>query len=688
MRIMQIGDLHFNNDLEKAKKDIRKNYFEKMYQFLENENIEVPVDYLIVCGDIAYHAKKEEYDMAVIFFQKLLSTLDLDPTHVIVCPGNHDLNREKMKRRDIPSTADKIEELYSFEELDDLTIPFGEYTNFCKELSFEPAMCSRDGLQSYLLGVRSFDDVQFLILNTAWASKDDEYDGKMFIGSNFIESVIAAELLDENKITVVVMHHPDSALIDFERGSYNGATNTLKKVQSLSDLTLCGHTHEVELSFSTKYGAPLVICGATFINNHYPNGFACYDFEERKINSVGYFYRNESWDKIHYSGLDIRIRDERARRELSNLYKRVHRKKELSFEVLQNLYNPSLEKYIEGLKRRKKGWLSGYDKALLLLFCTNATVKEVIDFHYPKPNNTLLKSYVDDVTKLQQYREICLAVSLGQMFGAEWKTLYDKIIKSDIVTYHHSIWGESTNEQYRKVISQQNGSEIVQIKLMGAKYKLMENVFSSVHNVVSGMELFLTSPFIMSNKALSKLEINYDAPHFFRGDYLKNEEGSYKIDQVRRVMIIYYNLERFAQINQKHDISIKVHLFTDEYPGFGYQSISSVGFSHIFPDCLPLSKPKFRFAIELNEQRDVVNIIEKMIKIRVNTGVIPVETYTLDNASIEVIKKRVQKELSEYLENENVTFQMIEKVIVCLADKVEKDIDQVKCFLEECYANR
>lgn len=688
MRIMQIGDLHFNKDLEKAKKDIRKNYFEKMYQFLENENIEIPVDYLVVSGDIAFHAEKEEYDMAVIFFQKLMRILDLDPSHVIVCPGNHDLNRKKMIHFDIPLTANKIEEIYSFEELDDLTTPFSEYTNFCKELSIEPAVCSKDGLQSYLLGVRSFDDIQFLILNTAWASKDDKHDGKMFIGSNFIESIIAAELLDENKITIVVMHHPDSALIDFERGSYDGATNTLKKVQGLSDLTLCGHTHEIELSFSTKYGAPLVICGATFINNHYPNGFACYDFEERKISSMGFFYHNENWDKIHYPRLDIRIRDEHARRELSNLYKRVHRKKELSFEILQNLYNSSLEQYIEGLKRRKQGWLSAYDKALLLLFCTNETVKEVIDLHYPKSDSTLLKSYVDDVTKLQQYREICLAVSLGQMFGAEWKTLYDKIIKSDIINYYHSIWGESTNEQYRKVISQQNGTGIVQIKLMGAKYKLMENVFSSVHSVVSSMELFLASPFIMSTKALSKLETNYNAPCFFRADYLKNGEGSYKVDQVRRVMLIYYNLERFAQINQKHGLPITVHLFTDEYPGFGYQSISSAGFSHIFPDCLPLSKPKFRFAIELYEQRDVVNSIENMIRSRIKTGQISVETYILNKENINIIKKKVQKELSEYFAKENITYNMIEEIIVCLADKVEKDEDHVRRFLEECYANR
>lgn len=688
MRIMQIGDLHFNHQEDRTKKDIRKNYFKQLKKNLEYESSNIPVDYLVVCGDIAYCADEREYDEAIDFFQDLLNILNLDSSHVIICPGNHDLDRKEMKLIEVPSTADEVEKNYSFENIDKLSCPFNKFIAFCKKLSIEPAICNNDGLQSYLLGVRSFNDIQFLILNTAWASKGDNYNEKMFIGSSFIESIIAAELLDENKITIVVMHHPDTALIQFERGNYSGCTNTLRKVQGLSDLTLCGHTHEIELSISTKFGAPLAVCGAAFFNNHYINGFACYDFEGKKIIPIGYYCNNDNWNQLTYPKLDIRIRDEHAKAELLNLYRRTIRKKELSFDILQSLYNSSLETYIDGLKKRRRGWLSSYDKALLLLFCTQNNVKEVIDFHYPKSDNTQLRSYVDEVTYIELYRNICLAVSLGQIIGTEWTSIFTKIIQSDVKVYHHSIWGESTNEKYRQVISRQNGTEIMQIKLMGAKYNLMENVFSSVHSVVSGMELFLASPFIMSNSALSKLEINYSAPSFFRSDYLQNETDSYKIDQVRRIMTIYYNLERFAHIHEEYKIPIKAYLFTDEYPGFGYQSISSAGFCHIFPDCLPLSKPKFRFAMELNGQRDLVSMIENAIKSRIDKKEILVDTYELNKASIRILRKKVQKELSEYLKKENITFHMIENVIVCLADRVEKDIDQVRNFMEECYANK
>lgn len=684
MRIMQIGDLHFDNSLNTTDKDKRENCFDEMFKFLESENVVHPVDYLVVGGDVAYHSAEDEYEEAKEFFNRLMEVLDLEASNIIICPGNHDLIREEMEDLDIPKSAKEIEKRYLFEKLDSLSRPFANYIKFCNELSITPAVCRRDGLVSHLLGVRSFDDIQFLILNSAWAAKSKEYDGKMFVGANFIESIIAGKILDENKITIAVMHHQDNCLIDFERGSYRGCTNTLKKIQQISNLTLCGHTHEIELSISEKYNTAISICGAAFIDNHYPNGVAFYDIGDRLIEPIGCYFNDGTWEKKKSKPINVHIPEEKGKRELELLCNLVLKQKDLSYKVFQKILSKNLLRYIKGLKNRKKGWLSSYDKALLLLCCTNDIAKESINIHYPEEDSKELKNFVDSITMIPEYRNICLAISLGQILGDNWKVFYDRILKLDPVIYNHSIWGECTNDQYRKIISQQSNTDVLQIKLMGAKYKLMENVFASIHNVISSMELCLTSPYIISHSALTSLETNYSAPVFFRGDYLKDESASYKIDQIRRSLIIYYNLERFAEIHEAHQISIIVHLFRNEYPGFGYQSIKKAGFAHIFPDCLPLSKPKFRFAVEV-KSADLVNDLEETIKKRFESGEVSVETIVLNKSNILQIRSRVQKELSEYLTKEKISFEKIEQSLVCLADKVEKDINKVREFMEECY---
>lgn len=684
MRIMQIGDLHFDNSINTTDKEKRENCFEEMFEFLENENAVHSVDYLVVGGDIAYHSAKDEYKEAEVFFRRLMDVLELDASRIIMCPGNHDLIRAEMEDLDIPKSAKEVEKRYLFEKLDSLSRPFANYIKFCNELSITPAVCRQDGLTSHLVGVRSFGDIQFLILNSAWAAKSNEYDGKMFVGCNFIESIIAGKILDENKITIAVMHHPDNCLIDFERGSYRGSTNTLKKIQKISNLTLCGHTHEIELSISEKYNTAISICGAAFIDNHYPNCVGFYDIGDKLIVPIGCYFNDGNWEKKQSKPINIRIPEEKGKRELDLLCNLVLKQKNLSFKNFQENLSKNLLRYIKGLHGRKKGWLSSYDKALLLLCCMNDIAKEAINIHYPEENSKELKSYVDSVTMIPEYRKICLAISLGQILGNTWREFYDRILKLDPVIYYHSIWGECTNDEYRKIISRQKSTDILQIKLMGAKYKLMENVFASIHNVISSMDLCLTSPYILSNSALASLEANYSAPVFFRGDYLKDENVSYKIDQIRRSLIIYYNLERFAEIHESHRIPIIVHLFRNEYPGLGYQSIKKAGFAHIFPDCLPLSKPKFRFAVEIKSV-DLVSDLEETIKRRFEKGEISVETIILNKNSILQIKNRVQKELSEYLKKEKISFEKIEKSLVCLADKVEKDINKVRKFMEECY---
>ena len=689
MRILQIGDIHFDNQLSKTERDKRNNCFEEMFDFLEQNNIEYPIDYLVLSGDIAYHGTADEYEEAAHFINELLGKLNIDVSKLVICPGNHDLDRSVIKRIAIPDTPSEIEDSYSFEFLNQISQPFDNYIKFCKKMGVTPPTCRKNGLSSYLIGVVSFSDIQFLVLNSAWAAKDDTYNNKMFLGSNFIESIIAEKLIDPNKLTMTVVHHPVSSLIDFERGNYPGSTNTFKKVQKISDITVCGHTHEVQLSVNTEYGTPLAISGAAFIDNHYPNCVSVYDINRNIIQPICYQYNEsndpDNWQPKYYRKIRIKIPYEKAKREITALLKRVLKyPNDLSFKSLQTLKKGSLNEYFSSLLTRRIGMLSSYDKALLLLYCEDTTVREIFNKQYPYPDKKELKSFVDEVTEIPEYRNICTAVSLSQLLGDEWKSVYNFIQSRSPVYYKNSIWGDTTNENFRENMCLQTNTKITQIKLMGSKYKLMQNVFSSVHRVVSEMHIFLSSPFLVRDTTMVSLDSCYEAPLFLRADYLVGNDNSYSVDRIRRTLMIYYNIERFTNLSASFHVPITVYFFTKEYPGFAYQSIQESGFAHIFPDCLPLSKPRFRFAIEVKDS-SIVDSIEKILYKRIDSNEIPLTKMNLSIESFMDFRKELQNDLKQYFIQENIQLEDLDKHMLSLADAVEVDTDTLYHFLKECY---
>ena len=64
MRILHISDLHFGNESSKTAQNTRKNCLEKLENVISQISKEKSIDYLIVSGDIAYHGKENEYNVA------------------------------------------------------------------------------------------------------------------------------------------------------------------------------------------------------------------------------------------------------------------------------------------------------------------------------------------------------------------------------------------------------------------------------------------------------------------------------------------------------------------------------------------------------------------------------------------------------------------------------------------------
>lgn len=93
IRILQISDIHWTK---------RKNWdadFPGMKaRFLvdlkDYHKAKGSIDYVFVCGDVAFKGAKDEYDEAKEYIEKICKIVGCKDEQVFVVPGNHDLNRK------------------------------------------------------------------------------------------------------------------------------------------------------------------------------------------------------------------------------------------------------------------------------------------------------------------------------------------------------------------------------------------------------------------------------------------------------------------------------------------------------------------------------------------------------------------------------------------------------------------
>ena len=95
---IHLSDIHFNKfsgDPYDLDADLRREILRDI-----QENAEKAIgkpEGILVCGDIAFSGKKEEYDSADIFLKEICEKLEISETSVYCVPGNHDVDQEVLK---------------------------------------------------------------------------------------------------------------------------------------------------------------------------------------------------------------------------------------------------------------------------------------------------------------------------------------------------------------------------------------------------------------------------------------------------------------------------------------------------------------------------------------------------------------------------------------------------------------
>jgi 3',5'-cyclic AMP phosphodiesterase CpdA len=221
-------------------------------------------DFIIITGDIVQSGKREEFQVAEIFINKLLEISGLPKQRLYLTPGNHDINRLAIKpshlKRWYPfDSQDEISDLLSDpESLDIYMRKFEEFNNFAQKVTGrrlydETTYHMVDSIR-LTKGGQSFR-VNIVGLNSSiFAGYDGDDDRKLALGLFQVDRALN-QLDEEALFSIGFFHHPFSCFHAEDLICKNRLTNKL-------DIILTGHLHQPSGEAFHNLAGEAVVIGA------------------------------------------------------------------------------------------------------------------------------------------------------------------------------------------------------------------------------------------------------------------------------------------------------------------------------------------------------------------------------------------------------------------------------------------
>ncbi len=278
--ILHISDLHFSakcSDQELANRKLLFNGLLNRLKALEDEWCPTLV---CVTGDITDKGQPEGFSEAGDWLKQLSFELDINIDRFLLIPGNHDCVRDIQICSDlIPDSSEKADKLLNCNIPEYLQARFKYFSEFCKNVGITPYKLGET--DSYLVGSRDVDGIQFIACNTAWFSWEQNEQGKLWLGLEILRYLESSkQLVSEGtepteKISIALMHHgSDKYFHPMESEDHqSNRPPVLNYLWKRCHLALYGHSHENALDAPDlkKAYCWTVRAGATNADANYPN---------------------------------------------------------------------------------------------------------------------------------------------------------------------------------------------------------------------------------------------------------------------------------------------------------------------------------------------------------------------------------------------------------------------------------
>ena len=303
INILHLSDLHFG--MEKSEKipatavDQRNNTLKELIKTLAAVDKKWKPDVVAISGDIGWKGLKKDYTKAEKWLIKdLLSTLGLPPEKLVVCPGNHDLDRNETIGMLPPPSEKEADEWLQAEHLKKFSEPFKPFSAFCKNIKIKTPELGTT--TNYLTGIIDMDSFRFVVLNSAWFCRGDEDKDKLWLGKPLLEKMVNHDqLIDtdaydakKSPVTIVLFHHPPEWLAEKDFNTFTNRQCAMEYLSLRSHILLTGHVHARPAEPDRKNNrAWLVKGGAMYAGNDYQNHFSIL-----KINTKNRSFSRLAWE--------------------------------------------------------------------------------------------------------------------------------------------------------------------------------------------------------------------------------------------------------------------------------------------------------------------------------------------------------------------------------------------------------
>ncbi|MFO0723116.1 MAG: metallophosphoesterase [Myxococcota bacterium] len=255
--ILHLTDIHFR---EKDRSEIARR-LQAIPAALEPQGLRS--DLVLITGDIVYSGKREEYEAFHELLLRFAQELAVDFAQIIVCPGNHDVDRARV---DIYSEIGYQTLIKNPGDADALWSNDAKRKDATARQDAFNAFAANFGkaTQSIQLGARS---IGISALNSAWRAFDDGDKGRLFLStSQIIESL---KQIQETEIRILATHHPIAWLAESEQDVVTSA------VTQNYDIYCHGHRHVTEAYLRVGVEAGIVTSAAKAVfDPNLPNGFS------------------------------------------------------------------------------------------------------------------------------------------------------------------------------------------------------------------------------------------------------------------------------------------------------------------------------------------------------------------------------------------------------------------------------
>jgi GTPase SAR1 family protein len=202
---------------------------------------------LIISGDIAYSASKDEYKLAELFISEIVAELKSIATceiKVVLAPGNHDCDFSAPSRlREFARSQRTPEALADPEILQKLSEPLSNFQAFAskaEDVSYTTVSATEKSLSFAVAETK----LQIRVFNSPLFSVLKEKKGELYLPEHIFERDWAPDAF-----RIAVMHHPAPWFSD------PASRSIRRSLREHAHMILFGHEHEPELSELTTHAS-------------------------------------------------------------------------------------------------------------------------------------------------------------------------------------------------------------------------------------------------------------------------------------------------------------------------------------------------------------------------------------------------------------------------------------------------